>query len=307
MKKILNGITISLLIVLILLALFLILKNKVGKEQYQTQVATNTMEENRNNTADVANELQPENNTMQATNPTSSKETENKTNTSSSSKKQTEKKNTSVTPQNENTTTSSKTSKQETKTEAVFTSSKIPDSILKKMIGNSIPTKSKDQVNTDNLSYLKITYWGFDSKTHVGEMVVHKKLAQEVLAIFKEVYEKKYPIEKMKLVDDYGADDEKSMRDNNTSAFCYRVVANTNTLSNHSKGTAIDINPLYNPYVVGNYISPTTGKKYANRTLNVKGMIQKGDALYNAFIKRGWTWGGSWSSKKDYQHFEKKI
>ncbi len=206
----------------------------------------------------------------------------------------------------ENIKTTQTNSKIENK-EEIYTSSKIPDSIFQKMLGKSIPLKSKDKVNIDNLSYLKITYWGFDNKKHVGEMIIHKKLAQEVLEIFKEVYEKRYPIEKICLIDDYEANDEKSMKENNTSAFCYRVVANTNTISNHSKGIAIDINPLYNPYIVGNYISPATASKYVNRKLETKGMIKKGDDLYNAFIKRGWTWGGNWSNKKDYQHFEKKI
>ena len=172
------------------------------------------------------------------------------------------------------------------------------------MRGNSIPSKF-DSININNLAYLKITYWGFDNKSHVGEMIVNKNLSEEVLDIFKEVYEEKYPIEKIKLIDEYNANDEDSMSDNNTSAFCYRVVANTNKLSQHSYGNCIDINPLYNPYIVGNYISPTKGTKYTNRKLNEKGMIKKGDALYNAFIKRGWSWGGEWNGKKDYQHFEK--
>ena len=196
---------------------------------------------------------------------------------------------------------------EENRETSVFTSEFIPQDVLQKMIGNSIPEKSKDKVNIDELSYLRITYWGFDEKSHVGEMVVNRKLANDVLDIFKEVYEKKYPIEKMKLIDEYGANDEKSMADNNTSAFCYRVVANTNTLSNHSKGASIDINPLYNPYISGKIISPTNAKKYTDRSINEKGVIKKGDELYNAFIKRGWTWGGEWKSKKDYQHFEKKI
>ncbi len=115
------------------------------------------------------------------------------------------------------------------------------------------------------------------------------------------------PIEKMKLIDDYGANDEASMKDNNTSAFCYRVVANTKKLSNHSKGASIDINPLYNPYISGKIISPANAKKYTDRNINEKGVIKKEDDLYNAFIKRGWTWGGEWKSKKDYQHFEKEI
>ena len=191
------------------------------------------------------------------------------------------------------------------KCEEVFTCSNIPENILNKMIGNSIPNNSK--VNIETLSYLKITYWGFDEKSHIGEMIVNKDLAYEVLDIFKEVYDKRYPIEKMKLIDEYGANDEKSMSDNNTSCFCYRVVANTNTLSKHSLGRSIDINPLYNPYIVKNNISPENGSKYANRNMNEKGMIKKGDNLYNAFIKRGWSWGGNWKGKKDYQHFEKNI
>ena len=190
-------------------------------------------------------------------------------------------------------------------TREVFTSSEIPNSILKKMIENSIPEKYKDKVNIKQLSYLKITYWGFDEKTHIGEMVVNKNVAKEVLEIFKEVYHKKYPIEKIKLIDEYGADDEKSMSNNNTSAFCYRAISNTNKLARQALGKAIDINPLYNPYIVGNSVSPANGKKYADRSIVRKGTIKKGDDLYNAFIKRGWTWGGNWKNEKDYQHFEK--
>lgn len=185
----------------------------------------------------------------------------------------------------------------------IFTSSEIPNSILKKMIGNSISDKNKVDIN--GLSYLKITYFGFDEKIHTGEMIVNKDVAQEVLDIFQEVYYNKYPIEKIELIDKYNANDEKSMEDNNTSAFCYRTITNTNKLSIHSLGKAIDVNPLYNPCVVNNFVFPAKGKLYANRSIVRKGTIQKGDVLYNAFLKRGWNWGGNWKTKKDYQHFEK--
>lgn len=185
----------------------------------------------------------------------------------------------------------------------VFTSSEIPNNILEKMIGNSIP--NNDNVDINGLSYLKITYFGFDEKSHIGEMIVNKDIAQEVLDIFREVYRKKYPIEKIKLIDEYCADDEKSMENNNTSAFCYRTISNTNKLSIHSLGKAIDVNPLYNPCVVKNSVFPAKGKQFANRSIVRKGTIQKSDALYNAFVKRGWSWGGNWRNKKDYQHFEK--
>ena len=191
--------------------------------------------------------------------------------------------------------------------EVIFESYEIPDYILTKMIGNSIPISNIEAIDVKNLAYLQITYWGFDEKSHVGEMIVNKKVAQEVLDIFKEVYENKYPIEKIRLIDEYGANDEESMQDNNTSAFCYRVVKNSKKLSNHSLGIAIDINPLYNPYIDGKRIEPANAVIYKDRNINVKGIIKKGDTLYNAFIKRGWQWGGNWKTKKDYQHFEREI
>lgn len=185
----------------------------------------------------------------------------------------------------------------------LFEVQNIPDNIYEKMIGNSIP--DKDSVDKDSLDYLKITYYGFDNKTHIGDMVVSKKVSKEVIDIFKELYENKYPIEKVSIIDNYGADDELSMSDNNTSSFCYRVIDGSKVLSNHSKGLAIDINPLINPMVKNGVVSPKKGQDYIERNENIKGMIKKGDACYNAFTKRGWTWGGEWSNLKDYQHFEK--
>lgn len=185
----------------------------------------------------------------------------------------------------------------------LFEVQKIPDNIYEKMIGNSIP--DKDFVDKNSLDYLKITYYGFDNKPHIGDMVVSKEVSKEVIEIFKELYENKYPIEKISLIDNYGADDELSMSANNTSSFCYRVVDGSKVLSNHSKGLAIDINPLINPMVKNGDVSPRKGQDYIERNEDVKGMITKGDACYNAFTKRGWTWGGEWSNLKDYQHFEK--
>lgn len=110
------------------------------------------------------------------------------------------------------------------------------------------------------------------------------------------------------MIDDYNADDDKSMKANNTSAFCYREIAGTDVLSNHSFGRAIDVNPLQNPQVTSKgKISPEEGRPYVDRSVNRKGMIQKGDDCYNAFVSRGWTWGGDWNSTKDYQHFEKVV
>ncbi len=70
-------------------------------------------------------------------------------------------------------------------------------------------------------------------------------------------------------------------------------------------GVAIDINPLYNPYVVNGTVSPVSAKLYVDRNLNLEHQINRDDDVYKIFAKYGWDWGGDWSNKKDYQHFEK--
>ena len=133
-------------------------------------------------------------------------------------------------------------------TSPIFTKSSIPDTVYSKMLGCSIPNEAKNNIDISTLSYLQISYYGFDKNIHTGEMIVNSKLSDEVLRIFKDLYYIQYPIEKIRLIDEYGADDELSMSDNNTSCFCYRPISGTSKLSYHSYGTAIDINTLYNPY-----------------------------------------------------------
>lgn len=191
-----------------------------------------------------------------------------------------------------------------------FISKEIPEDIKNQMVGVSFPHNPKpDTITFDDLRLINLKYWGFDDKSHEdGVIVVNKDVSQDVCDIFKELYEKQYPIQRINLIDDYNADDALAMRNNDTSAFCYREIAGTKVLSNHSFGRAIDINPLQNPQVMNSgETAPVEGKIYANRDLNEKGMIKKGDDCYNAFISRGWSWGGDWNNNKDYQHFEKII
>ncbi|MFA9463676.1 MAG: M15 family metallopeptidase [Velocimicrobium sp.] len=185
-------------------------------------------------------------------------------------------------------------------------------------ISNSIFLRIKDKSYKENcdipleeLKYLKVSYYGFDGKPHVGEIIVNKAIAEDTIHIFQDLYDVKYPIEKIKLVDEYDADDNASMEDNNTSAFNFRYIEGTNTESNHARGFAIDINPLYNPYVrVVNgteTVLPVTAKVYADRTRECAYFIKKDDICEQIFEKYGFTWGGEWTTKKDYQHFEKQV
>jgi hypothetical protein len=162
------------------------------------------------------------------------------------------------------------------------------------------------RIAVSELRYLQIPFFGFDDQEHTGELLVHQSVAEEVEEIFHEIFCARFPIEKMRLIENYNWDDNASMEDNNSSAFCYRIaVAKPGILSQHSFGLAIDVNPLYNPYVKKELILPVSGKRYADRSTYIKGMIMPGDPCHRAFCKRGWTWGGSWPDRQDYQHFEK--
>ena len=163
-------------------------------------------------------------------------------------------------------------------------------------------------VTLDNLSYLHLSYWGFDSKVHQGTMIVNRKLAPEVVAIFSEIFDQKFPIEKMQPIENYQGDDERSMSDNNSSAFNCRTMTDfPDQYSIHSYGSAIDINPLINPYTNGGKIDPQEGKEFLDRNAYHKGKINPKSSVYRIFAKYGWVWGGDWQGEiKDYQHFEKK-
>ena len=182
-----------------------------------------------------------------------------------------------------------------------------PDSALfQKMKGKSY--KADCTLPLSDLRYVHVLYTDFEGNTSEGELVVNKYIAQDVLEIFRELYDAKYPIEKIRLVDDYNADDELSMADNNSSAFNYRCISYSKTVSKHGLGLAVDINTLYNPYVktVNGKLSvePANATAYVDRTKNFKHKIDKKDLAYQVFLKHGFEWGGSWKKSKDYQHFE---
>jgi poly-gamma-glutamate synthesis protein (capsule biosynthesis protein) len=107
----------------------------------------------------------------------------------------------------------------------------------------------------------------------------------------------------MRLIEDYGADDHRSMAADNTSAFNGRYVSGTRRWSMHAYGIAIDLNPVENPYVSGSYVSPREGRIYADRSLRRRGMIRSRGAVVRAFADIGWEWGGYWRPTRDYQHF----
>ena len=190
----------------------------------------------------------------------------------------------------------------------VFASEEIPDSIWARMQGLSYPQGRG--VPRSELRFLQLSHYDFEGNEHVGQMVCNRLIADDLIHIFRKLHEARYPIARMRLIDEYRADDLRSMADNNTSCFCYRPVAGSKQLSKHSRGMAVDINPLYNPclYVRSGRVLPPEGEAYAHnrdKRKDIPGKIDTADICYRLFVSRGFRWGGSWRSLKDYQHFEK--
>lgn len=188
-----------------------------------------------------------------------------------------------------------------------FYISEIPDDIFAKMQGKSY--KEDCTVPREDLRYVHVRHMGFDGEAKDGELVVNKAIADDVLAIFEELYTADYPIEKVRLVDEYDADDEASMSDNNSSAFNFRFISHTTRISKHGLGMAVDINTRYNPYVktVDGKLSiePANGADYVDRSKDFPHKIDHEDLCYKLFKEHGFTWGGDWTHSKDYQHFER--
>jgi peptidoglycan LD-endopeptidase CwlK len=148
-----------------------------------------------------------------------------------------------------------------------------------------------------------VQFYSFTGELCKGEIVVDRDLAQDVRDLFALMLERKFPIESVIPMahEKFTWDDDRSMEANNTSGFNYRAMTDSEKLSNHALGRAIDINPLLNPYIRGGVVKPE-GAIYDPAQA---GTLVDSSVIVRFMKDRGWTWGGDWTSLKDYQHFEK--
>lgn len=186
----------------------------------------------------------------------------------------------------------------------VFRIGEIPPDLLNKI--NKTTWHAGCPVPVSDLRALTISYWNFQGVPQNGVLVVNRATGRDLQKIFRKLFRHGFLIERMEPVEDFGGDDNRSMEANNTSSFnCRDVTGRPGKFSNHSWGRAIDINPLTNPYVKGTTVLPVAGREYLLRDRAYAGGILPDSYLVRLFRKRGWTWGGSWTDRKDYQHFEK--
>lgn len=193
-----------------------------------------------------------------------------------------------------------------------FRSDPLDQATRERMWGVSI--RGACPVPFEGLRLVHVTHWDFDGRVQTGELVVNSSVLSDVEQVFASLYRDRFPIRRMRLVDDYGAaddpadgaDDFASIEADNTSAFNCRTRTGSGEFSQHSYGTAIDVNPIENPYVSSaGTTSHRASVPYLDRTDVRPGMAVPDGPLVRAFAEVGWTWGGTWSDVRDLQHFSR--
>jgi hypothetical protein len=160
-------------------------------------------------------------------------------------------------------------------------------------------------VGPAQLRAVRLSYWGFDGRAHVGKLVVNRRVTRDVVTVFRHLHAARFPIRRMVPVAAYRGSDDASMAADNTSGFNCRaaVGSTTGAWSVHAYGLAIDVNPVENPYLLGGRVLPPAGRRYLDRTRRRRGMAVERGVLVTAFAEVGWKWGGRWTGSPDYQHF----
>jgi hypothetical protein len=184
--------------------------------------------------------------------------------------------------------------------------------LLLAFVGTISPVRQQDvrfsfrsgcPVAPAELRLVRVSYRGFDGQAHVGALVVHRRVARDVVRVFRGLYVAGFPIRRMTPVSAFRGSDDSSMAADNTSGFNCRRAVGGSGWSEHSYGTAIDVNPVENPYVLDGRVLPPAGRAYVVRTRMRRGMAVRGGVLVRTFESVGWKWGGRWSGSPDYQHF----
>jgi hypothetical protein len=159
-------------------------------------------------------------------------------------------------------------------------------------------------VGADDLAYVQLTFWGFDDQRHTGELLLDRSVADDVVGVFRTLYEQRFPFEELRVTTRAELDVPPTGDGNDTGSFvCRPTTGSTTTYSQHAYGLAIDLDPFQNPYVKDDLVLPELASSYLDRDQVQAGMITPDGVVVRAFASIGWTWGGTWSSLKDYQHF----
>jgi hypothetical protein len=181
------------------------------------------------------------------------------------------------------------------------TAGPVPAAVRERMIGRSWRDDARCP-RWGDLAYVEVDHVTFDGGVARGELLVSGRIADHTVALFRRLHAIGFPIRAMRLVDDFAASDDASMAADNTSAFNFRCIAGTQTLSQHAFGLAIDINPVENPMMTATWFVPPEAEPYRDRSRLRPGMIVRPGPVTAIFDELGWEWGGDWIHVADLHH-----
>jgi hypothetical protein len=164
-------------------------------------------------------------------------------------------------------------------------------------------------VAATDLSWLRLTFRGFDGRRHTGELLVNKAVAEDVVGVFRRLYADRFPIEEMRITTKPEQTAPPTGDGNDTGSFNCRATRGATFFSQHAYALAVDVNPFQNPYHKGappsGVVLPELASSYLDRSWVRPGMITADGPVVRAFAAIGWTWGGTWHSLQDLQHFSR--
>lgn len=216
----------------------------------------------------------------------------------------------SSTPSTPITTSTSTTTTSSTSSTTSTTTTSIPEPEFSATVSDTTAERLAHSwtedcpIGVEDVVLIDLNHWDFDGEVREGSIVVAREEGDNIVEIFRRLFEVGYPIESVIPIGDLPVGIEDDDPDyNNTSGLHCRRATGSERWSEHARGLAIDINPLLNPFITSSILWPANSEKYLDRTLDEPGMIHDGDDVVQAFEDNGWLWGGYWSSIKDYQHF----
>ncbi len=176
--------------------------------------------------------------------------------------------------------------------------------------GDSVYSPQQSFITADQLRLVRVLYSNFDNQTCAGELIVNEKISTDIEEIFWELYCNGYPVDHIRIPSEYGQDDNAIMEADITRAQAFTTTKNGQYQEHeHSLGLAVDLNSFYNPQVIVEEdqvtVLPPTAVDYVDRENKRPYMMDENDLAVQVFKRHGFTWGGIWQGRNDYQHFEK--
>lgn len=158
----------------------------------------------------------------------------------------------------------------------------------------------------DELREVTVRYVDFHGDVRSGPLIVARAVAGDVLWVFRRLFRQGFQIKRVAIPRRWRPPRPSDFETTHsvTAGFNCRPVTEGTSLSQHSYGWAIDINPLQNPYVRGDgSVLRRAARAYLDRSQDLPGMIHPGDVVVRSFARIDWGWGGDWHTMKDYMHF----